>query len=124
MINIYKASCWNCDDFTLGNRRFPSIKCFRKRRLHDRKTEHFNALSKVAKVADFSHKEDKGFGKWVAHPTQLFWEYPPGRDHSPAIADHVKTTDNNIKLEHFDILASGRTDYHCEVKETLFIKEL
>ena len=25
---------------------------------------------------------------------------------------------------HFDILASGKTDYHCKVKETLFIQEL
>ena len=25
---------------------------------------------------------------------------------------------------HFDILASGKTDYHCKVKETLFIREL
>ena len=47
-----------------------------KRRLHDRKTKHFKALSKS--------------------------------DHSSAIADH-------IKWDHFDILASGKTDYHCKV---------
>ena len=35
---MYKASCWDCDDFYI---------CKRKRRLHDqRKTEHFKALSK------------------------------------------------------------------------------
>ena len=33
-------------------------------------------------------------------------------------------TGHNIKLDHFDILASGKTDYHCKVKETLFIQEL
>ena len=44
-------------------------------------------------------------------------------DHSPAIADHVKTTSHNVKLDHFDILASGKTDHHCKVK-TLFIQEL
>ena len=41
-----------------------------------------------------------------------------------AIADHVKTTGRNIKWDHFDILATGETDYHCRVKETLFIQEL
>ena len=25
---------------------------------------------------------------------------------------------------HFEILASGKTDYHCKIKETLFIQEL
>ena len=34
---IYKASCWDCDEFYIGKT---------KRRLHDRKTEHFKALVK------------------------------------------------------------------------------
>ena len=63
-----------------------------KRRLNDRKTEHFKALLK--------------------------------HDHSSAIADHVKTTGHNIKWDHFDILASGKIDYHCRIKETMFIQEL
>ena len=33
---VYKASCWDCDDFYIGKT---------KRRLHDRKTEHFKALT-------------------------------------------------------------------------------
>jgi len=45
-------------------------------------------------------------------------------DHSSAIADHVKTTGQNIKWDHFDILTSAKTDYHCKIKETLFIQEL
>ena len=45
-------------------------------------------------------------------------------DHSSAIADHVKTTGHNIKWDHFDILASGKTDFHCKIKETLLIQEL
>jgi len=61
-----------------------------KRRLHDRKTEHFKALVK--------------------------------NDHTSAITDHVKTTGHNIKWDHFDILASGKTDYHCKIKETLLIR--
>ena len=49
----------------------------------------------------------------------------PKSDHSSAIADHVKTTGHNIKWDHFDILASGKTDFHCKiVKETSFIQEL
>ena len=80
---IYKAGCWNCDEFYIGKT---------KRRLHDRKTEHFKALAKS--------------------------------DHSSAIANHVKTTGHDIKWDHFDILASGETDVHCKIKETLFIKEL
>ena len=33
---VYKASCWDCQDFNIGKT---------KRRLHDRKTEHFNAIT-------------------------------------------------------------------------------
>ena len=80
---VYKASCWNCNDFYIGKT---------KRRLHDRKTEHFKALLKP--------------------------------DHFSAVADHIKTTGHNIKWDHFDILAFGKTDYHCKIKETLIIQEL
>ena len=45
-------------------------------------------------------------------------------DHSSAIADHVKTTCHDIKWDHCDILASGKTDVHCKIKETLFLQEL
>ena len=38
-------------------------------------------------------------------------------DHSSAIADHVKTTGRNIKWDDFDILAFGKTGYHCKVKD-------
>ena len=31
---------------------------------------------------------------------------------------------DNIKWDHFEILASVKTDYHCKIKETLFIKDL
>ena len=45
-------------------------------------------------------------------------------DHSSAIDDQVTATGHNIKLDHFEILASGKTDYHCKIKETLFIQDL
>ena len=45
-------------------------------------------------------------------------------DNTSAIADHVEATGHNIKWDHFCILAKGKTDYHCEIKETLFIQEL
>jgi len=63
-----------------------------KRKLHERKTEHFKALL--------------------------------NNDHSSAVADHDKNTGHNIKWDHFDILAPGKTDYHCKFEETLFIQEL
>ena len=44
--------------------------------------------------------------------------------HTPAIADQIKATGHNIKWDHFEILASGKTDYQCEIKEILFIWEL
>ena len=80
---IYRANCWDCNGFYIGKT---------KRRLHDRKTEHFKALAK--------------------------------NDNTSAIADHVKATGHNIKWDHFDILAKGKTDYHCKIKETFFIQEL
>ena len=55
-----------------------------KRKLHDRKIEHFKALAKS--------------------------------DHLLAIADDVKTTGHNIKCDHFEILASEKTDLHRKMK--------
>ena len=63
-----------------------------KRRLHDRKTEYFKALSKNCQT--------------------------------PAIADHITSTGRNIKWDHLDILATGRSDIHCRIKESLLIKDL
>ena len=77
------AGCWDCSDFYIGKT---------KRRLHDRKTEHFRALTK--------------------------------NDPTSAIADHIRATGHNIKWDHFDILASGKTDYHCKIKESLLFQEL
>ena len=31
---------------------------------------------------------------------------------------------DNIKWDHFEVLASGKTDYHCNIKEILFIQDL
>ena len=47
-----------------------------------------------------------------------------GSCHTSAIADHITSTGHNIKWDHFDILASGRSDLHCKIKETLLIREL
>ena len=44
--------------------------------------------------------------------------------HASAIADHVTSTGHNLKWDHFEILAKGRSDTHCKVKETLLIQEL
>ena len=45
-------------------------------------------------------------------------------DSTSAIADLVKASGHNIKRDHFDILAKGKTDYHCKIKKILFIQEL
>ena len=73
---VYRANCWDCNDFYIGKT---------KRRLRDRKTEHFKALTT--------------------------------NGHESAIADHVILTNHRIKWDHFEILASGRSDMHCKIKE-------
>ena len=78
---IYKASCWDCQDFYIGKT---------KRRLHDRKRH--KAITR--------------------------------KSHASAIADHVTSTGHHFKWDHFDILARGRSDIHCKIKETLLIRDL
>ena len=39
------------------------------------------------------------------------------------IADHVKITGHNIKWNHFDFFVSGKSDYHCKIKETSLLKQ-
>ena len=41
-----------------------------------------------------------------------------------AIADHMTQTYHRIKWDHFDILATGQSDIHCKIKETLLIRDL
>ena len=38
--------------------------------------------------------------------------------------DHVTSTGHNLKWDHFEILAKGRSDTHCKIKETLLIEKL
>ena len=80
---VYRAACWDCDEFYIGKT---------KRRLHDRKTEHFKALINGHNMS--------------------------------ALADYVKSTGHSLKRDHFEILARGRSDFHCRIKETLLIKDL
>ena len=51
--------------------------------------------------------------------TRLNFKSLTKNDHSLAIADHVTATGHNIKWDHFEILASGKTDYHCSLHKTL-----
>ena len=80
---VYRANCWDCNDFYIGKT---------KRRLRDRKTEHFKALTTNC--------------------------------HESAIADHVFLTNHRIKWHHFEILATGRSDMYCKIKESLLIRDL
>ena len=36
--------------------------------------------------------------------------------HASAVADHVISTGQNIKWDHFEILASGKSDFHCKIR--------
>ena len=36
-------------------------------------------------------------------------------NHASAIADHMALTGHRIKWDHFDILATGRSDEHCKI---------
>ena len=38
--------------------------------------------------------------------------------HASVIADHVTSTGHNSKWDPFEILAKGRSDTHCKIKET------
>ena len=44
--------------------------------------------------------------------------------HSSAIADHMTRAGHRIKWGHFDSLATGQSDIHCKIKETLLIRDL
>ena len=44
--------------------------------------------------------------------------------HSSTIADYMTLTGHRIKWDHFDILATGQSDIHCKIKETLLIRDL
>ena len=55
---IYKASCWHCDAFYIGKT---------ERRLHDKKTEHFLALTPVGQASTVAdHSTSTGHNiKWA-----------------------------------------------------------
>ena len=44
--------------------------------------------------------------------------------HASAVADHIISTGHNIKWDHFEILATGKSDLQCKIKETLLISDL
>ena len=43
---------------------------------------------------------------------------------SSAVADHVISTGLNIEWDHFEILATGKSDLQCRIKETFLIIDL
>ena len=44
--------------------------------------------------------------------------------HYSAIADHMTQTGHRTQWDNFDILATGQSDIHCKIKETLLIPYL
>ena len=101
------------------------------------KTHGASNPSSLTRTVSTDHNYPESFIKLVARTAIIFTSEKTKRrlhhrktEHfkaltkPSAIADHVKTTGHNIKWDHFDIFASGKTDYHCKIKETLFIQEL
>ena len=80
-VNLFIVSA--CQDFYISKT---------KRKLHDRKTKHFKAIT--------------------------------SNGHLSAIAEYVTSTGHNLKWDNFDILARGKSDTHCKIKETLLIRDL
>ena len=67
------------------------------------------------------HTSSEVVNCWI---TTEIWVYNKSSNHSSAIADHVTSTGNNMKWDHFEILVRGRSDTHCKIKETLLIRVL
>ena len=44
--------------------------------------------------------------------------------HASTLADHIISAGHNIKWDNFEILATGKSNLHCKIKETLLISEL
>ena len=44
--------------------------------------------------------------------------------HESAIADHVFLTNHKIKWDHFEILATDRSDMHNKIEGSLLIRDL
>ena len=41
-----------------------------------------------------------------------------------ALVHHVTATGHSLKWDHFEILAKGRSDTQCKIKEALLVKDL
>ena len=84
-------------------------------------------MSKVAYKASCWDCQDFFIGKTKRRLHERKTEHLkgiPSTCHASAIADHVTSTGHNLKWDHFEVLAKGRSDTHCKIKETLLIQEL
>ena len=64
------------------------------------------------------------FGKYRVKNRMTLPPLPPPPPPSAYQFFHLIPLDVVSKWDHFDILAKGKTDYHCKIKETLYIQEL
>ena len=48
-----------------------------------------------------------------------FKAFQHGTSQTSALADHAIKTGHNVKWDHFEVLASGRSDLHCKIKENV-----
>ena len=80
---------------------------------HLRRCHSLHFVMHISGAKFEEHCSDKGKGKGITSSC-----------HASAIADHVTSTGHNLKWDLFEILAKGRSDTHCKIKETLLIQEL
>ena len=74
-----------------------------------RKKHYYSLVLQTVKIAESPALSKK----WMSHSSATL-----------VIAEHVISTGHNLKWEHFDILARGQSDTHCNIKGTLLIRDL
>ena len=78
------------------------------------KKQYYSPVLQTVKIAKSPQPSQKS--GWNGH-----------HGHSSAtavIAEQVTSTGHSLKWEHFDILARGKSDTHCKIKETFLIRDL
>ena len=81
-------------------------------------------LSKVVYKASCWDIQDFFIGKTKCRLHEEHFKAIKSSCHASAITDHITSIGRNLKRDHFDILAKGRSDSHCKIKQTLLTREL
>ena len=118
---IYKASCWDCQDFYIGKT---------KRRLHDRKTEHFKAITRkshASAIADHvtstgHHLKWDHFDILARGRSDIHWKIRETlliRDLKPALDENVGS--EKLIFTSLHIFFMCKLLFHCILLYFFFI---